>query len=93
MDTKKLRCDHISCKKKINLIKFDCDCNKSFCIKHYNRHSHNCTAIIDNKNINILDIINFINLLEFFKCYFKILNTTFLINFNSFKVKPNPEGK
>jgi len=51
MDTKKLRCDHISCKKKINLIKFDCDCNKSFCIKHYNRHSHNCTAIIDNKNI------------------------------------------
>ena len=51
MDNKILRCNHITCKKKIHLIKFDCDCEKSFCIKHYNKHSHNCPIIIDNKRI------------------------------------------
>lgn len=45
------RCDFIGCKEKINLIKFDCICNKSFCVKHKSRHSHNCQIIINNKSI------------------------------------------
>lgn len=55
METKKKieRCSFIGCKNKINLIKFDCSCQKSFCIKHHNKHSHNCPVIINNsKTIN-----------------------------------------
>ncbi len=51
MPKKNIYCDHIGCKKKINLIRFDCDCNKSFCSKHLNRHSHNCTKLCDHKKI------------------------------------------
>ena len=49
MNKSKKRCDFIGCKTKIHLIKFDCECNKSFCIKHHNKHSHNCLIIMDNK--------------------------------------------
>lgn len=45
------RCDFIGCKTKIHLIKFDCECKKSFCVKHNNKHSHNCQIISNNKNI------------------------------------------
>lgn len=43
------KCDFIGCNKKINLIKFDCECKKSFCVKHHNKHSHNCPIISNNK--------------------------------------------
>lgn len=48
---KKKRCDFIGCQTKIHLIKFDCECNKSFCVKHHNKHSHNCQIIPNTKKI------------------------------------------
>ena len=52
MNNSKKKCNFIGCKTKINLIKFDCECKKSFCIKHHNKHSHNC-PIISNNKVNI----------------------------------------
>lgn len=48
---KKKKCDFIGCNTKIHLISFDCECNKSFCIKHNNKHSHNCPIISNNKKL------------------------------------------
>lgn len=31
------------CKKRINLLEFDCKCSKIFCLKHRLPESHNCT--------------------------------------------------
>ena len=50
--------------------------------------------LIESKNFNIFDIINFINILEYFSVsYFKTLITVSLTNFNSFSVKPKPDGR
>ena len=35
---KTIRCDHIECKKKIEMMKFTCKCGLSFCIKHKNSY-------------------------------------------------------
>ena len=44
MTTKKKKiCQHPFCKQKLGLISFQCSCGKHFCIKHQNRHSHNCS--------------------------------------------------
>ena len=48
MTTKKnKRCQHPNCNKKLGLISFHCSCGKDFCIKHQQRHAHNC--IFDTK--------------------------------------------
>lgn len=39
---KSLRCSHPECKKKIDMMKFDCRCGLSFCMKHKNSYQHNC---------------------------------------------------
>lgn len=41
------------CKKKIkSVIVIKCDCDHMFCVKHMNRHSHNCEKININKTIS-----------------------------------------
>lgn len=43
---KKIRC--FFCKKKCNLIQFECKCNKIFCSVHRYTHMHNCSYIENN---------------------------------------------
>lgn len=39
------RCDY--CHKKIKgLISIPCDCQKKFCMKHMNKHSHECQTLL-----------------------------------------------
>lgn len=35
-----MKCQKKGCKKKIDLIAFECNCKKKFCSKH--RNNHNC---------------------------------------------------
>ena len=37
---KKIKCYH--CKKKLDMMVFECKCGHKFCVTHLNRHSHNC---------------------------------------------------
>jgi hypothetical protein len=41
--SKKNKCSHPDCSKKLGLMPFTCQCGLDFCAKHHNRHSHACT--------------------------------------------------
>ncbi len=47
------RCAHPTCNKKLNLMKFTCQCQLSFCLKHKSPETHSCTY--DYKTIENLD--------------------------------------
>ena len=46
MDSKKMKktiCDMNGCKKKLGIVKYNCNCGNNFCVKHKLAESHNCT--------------------------------------------------
>ena len=43
------RCSHESCKKKLKLISFNCQCGGNFCPLHRYMNSHNCPCIEQKK--------------------------------------------
>jgi len=54
---KSLRCNHPECKKKIDLIKFDCKCGLSFCMKHKNSYQHNCKYNYKNNILSLEKVV------------------------------------
>ena len=48
-------CNHIKCKKSIEMMKFTCKCRENFCIKHKNPQSHNCQFDYKNDQKKILE--------------------------------------
>lgn len=52
-----LRCDY--CHKKIKgFIIIQCDCEKKFCLKHMNKHSHKCQTLLKTNFINLPKVIS-----------------------------------
>jgi len=45
---KAMRCKFKKCKKKVNLMGFDCKCGNRYCIKHFQPEFHICNY--DHKN-------------------------------------------
>jgi predicted nucleic acid binding AN1-type Zn finger protein len=41
--TKKLRCNHIDCKKSLGIMPFTCKCKGQFCSKHRMSSDHDCS--------------------------------------------------
>jgi len=41
--SKKRRCNHTTCKKKLSLTALTCRCGKKFCRLHFHSEKHNCT--------------------------------------------------
>lgn len=48
------RCCMLDCKKKIGLIRFECKCGLSFCVKHKLPELHNCSFNHKNEGITSL---------------------------------------
>ena len=46
---KKSRCHNVSCKKKVNIIGFDCKCGNRCCSYHIQYEMHNCKYDYSNK--------------------------------------------
>lgn len=66
LSKKNIRCNHASCKKKLNMFNFLCKCGKHYCITHKNPEDHECT--FDYKEISNLEISNMIeNKCEYIK--------------------------
>ena len=54
---KSVRCNHPDCKKKIDMMKFDCKCGLSFCMKHKNSFQHNCSFNYKNSKLSLDKVV------------------------------------